>query len=61
MLLCGKLIASLIRTRDLYKDFGKSYVDTAGIVSHKKKKARLLIVTILSSLGRSSVYSRTYK
>jgi len=58
MLLGGKLIASLIRTRDLYKDFAKAYGDTTGIISHKKKKARLLVVTTSSSLGRSSVYNR---
>jgi len=58
MLLGGKLIASLIRSRDLYDDFTQAYGDTAGIISGKEKKARLLAVTTSSSLGRSSVYNR---
>jgi len=56
MLLGGKLVASLVRSRDLYDDFTETYGDTAGIISGKEKKARLLAVTTSSSLGRSSVY-----
>jgi hypothetical protein len=58
MLLGGKLVASLIRSRDIYDDFLKTYGGTRGIISKKKKKARLLVVTTSSSLGRSSVYNR---
>ncbi len=58
MLLGGKLVASLIRTRDIYDDFTKAYGNTTGIISKKEKNARLLIVTTSSSLGRSSVYNR---
>jgi hypothetical protein len=58
MLLGGKLVAAMVRTRDVYDDFGKTYGSTEGIISKKKKKARLLMVTTSSSLGRSSVYNR---
>jgi hypothetical protein len=58
MLLGGKLVASLIRTRDIYNDFTKTYGGTMGIISKKKKNARLLAITTSSSLGRSSVYNR---
>jgi hypothetical protein len=58
MLLGGKLVAALIRSRDVYDDFTKAYGSTRGIISKKKKKARLLAVTTSSSLGRSSVYNR---
>lgn len=58
MLLGGKLVASLVRTRELYEDFGQSYGASEGIISGKRKKARLLVVTTSSSLGRSSVYNR---
>ncbi len=58
MLLGGKLVASLIRSRDIYDDFTRAYGGTTGIISKKKKKARLLAVTTSSSLGRSSVYNR---
>jgi hypothetical protein len=57
-LLGGKLVASLVRSRDLYNDFGRTYGGTTGIISGKEKKARLLAVTTSSSLGRSSVYNR---
>jgi hypothetical protein len=57
-LLGGKLVASLVRTREIYDDFAKAYGDTRGIISRKKKKARLLVVTTTSSLGRSSIYNR---
>lgn len=57
-LLGGKLIACLLRSRDLYDDFAKAYGDTVGVISHKKKKARLLAITTTSSMGRSSVYNR---
>jgi hypothetical protein len=58
MLLGGKLVASLVRSRDIYDDFAKAYGATRGIISKKKKEARLLAVTTSSSLGRSSVYNR---
>jgi hypothetical protein len=58
MLLDGKLVAALIRSRDVYDEFTKAYGSTRGIISKKKKKARLLAVTTSSSMGRSSVYNR---
>ena len=57
-LLGGKLVASLIRSRHIYDDFAETYSGTAGIISKKKKNARLLAVTTSSSMGRSSVYNR---
>lgn len=57
-LLGGKLVACLVRTRDVYNDFQETYGDTAGIISGKEKKARLLAVMTSSSLGRSSIYNR---
>ncbi|MDO5619922.1 MAG: DUF4338 domain-containing protein [Paracoccus sp. (in: a-proteobacteria)] len=57
-LLGGKLMACLLRSRDLYDDFAAAYGHTTGIISGKDKKARLLAVTTSSSMGRSSVYNR---
>lgn len=57
-LLGGKLVACLIRSRDIYDDFAKRYGKTTGIISQQEKKARLLAVTTSSSMGRSSVYNR---
>lgn len=57
-LLGGKLIACLLRSRELYDDFAATYGSTTGIISGQEKKARLLAVTTSSSMGRSSVYNR---
>jgi len=57
-LLGGKLVACMVRTRDIYDDFQKEYGDTTGIISGKEKKAKLLAVMTTSSLGRSSIYNR---
>jgi hypothetical protein len=57
-LLGGKLVACLVRSRDVYDHFTKAYGKTTGIISGQEKKARLLVVTTSSSMGRSSVYNR---
>ncbi len=58
MVLGGKAVACLVRTRDIYDDFESKYGALAGIISQKNKRARLLAVTTTSALGRSSVYNR---
>jgi hypothetical protein len=58
MLLGGKAIACLVRSKDVYNDFIRSYGTTTGIISGEEKKARLLAVTTSSSMGRSSLYNR---
>jgi hypothetical protein len=57
-LLGGKLVASLIRTREVVDAFDDRYGESVGLISHKKKRARLLAVTTTSALGRSSIYNR---
>lgn len=57
-LLAGKMIACLIRTREIYEDFKRQYGHTTGIISGANKQARLIAVTTSSSMGRSSVYNR---
>ena len=57
-LLGGKMIACLVRSRQIYNDFTRAYGNTSGIISGKKKGARLIAVTTCSSMGRSSVYNR---
>lgn len=57
-LLGGKMVACLLRSRDIYDDFARTYGWTTGIISQQEKKARLLAVTTSSSMGRSSVYNR---
>lgn len=57
-LLGGKLIACLLRSRDIYDDFASAYDSTIGVISQEEKKSRLLAITTTSSMGRSSVYNR---
>jgi hypothetical protein len=57
-LLGGKLVASLIRSREVVDAFDDRYGDSVGLISKKRKRARLLAVTTTSALGRSSVYNR---
>lgn len=57
-LLGGKLVASMLRTRDVYDEFAGLYGHEAGVISRQVKKARLLAITTSSSMGRSSLYNR---
>lgn len=58
MLLGGKLVSCLVRSREVRDDFARKYGTARGVISRKKKGAQLAIVTTSSSLGRSSVYNR---
>lgn len=58
LLLGGKLVASLLRTKEVYQDFAAQYGKTTGIISGLEKKARLLAITTSSSMGQSSIYNR---
>lgn len=57
-LLGGKLVACLVRTDQIRRDFQSKYSRSIGIISQKTKKAKLVMVTTSSALGRSSVYNR---
>jgi hypothetical protein len=58
MLLGGKLVACLMRTKEVRDDFARKYGGSRGIISGKKKRAQLVMITTTSALGRSSVYNR---
>jgi hypothetical protein len=57
-LLCGKMIACFIRTKELRDQFFTKYNGTKGIISKKRKHAMLVAVTTSSALGRSALYNR---
>ena len=57
-LLAGKAVACLVRSREIYDEFVRTYGNRSGIISGQQKKPRLLAVTTTSALGRSSVYNR---
>jgi len=58
LLLGGKTVACLVRSREIYDDFKATYGKTVGVISKVAKKANLLVVTTTSSMGRSSIYNR---
>lgn len=58
MLLGGKMVACLVRSRQIYNEFTRTYGSAVSIISGKAKSPRLLAVTTSSSMGRSSVYNR---
>lgn len=58
MLLCGKLLASLLRTKEVEIAFRKKYKDSVGIISGERRRPKLVAITTTSALGRSSVYNR---
>src|SRR5579883_3408048 len=58
MLLGGKLVASLLRTKEIRDAFKKRYGKSRGIISKKKKRPSLVMLSTTSALGRSSVYNR---
>ena len=57
-LLGGKLVASLIASREIGEQFQERYGGREGLISGKQKQARLTLVTVTSALGRSSIYNR---
>lgn len=57
-LLGGKVIAMLLRTREIYDDFLETYGSRKGVISGEVNQARLAAITTTSSMGRSSVYNR---
>ncbi|HMD96210.1 MAG TPA: Druantia anti-phage system protein DruA [Terriglobia bacterium] len=57
-ILCGEIIASLLRTTDIRDAFSSRYGNSRGVISGEKKCANLVMITTTSSLGRSSVYNR---
>lgn len=59
-LLGGKLVTSLLGSREVVADFRERYGSTKGIISDAEKGARLAMITLTSALGRSSVYNRLH-
>lgn len=57
-ILGGKLIASLIGSAEVSQAFSQKYGNVTGIISGQNKAARLMLVTVTSALGRSSLYNR---
>jgi hypothetical protein len=57
-LLAGKLVALAATCCEVRKAFVKRYGNRASLISGKKRKPHLVLVTTTSALGRSSLYNR---
>lgn len=58
LLLGGKLVASLMTSAEVSRDFTAKYGATTGIISGRQKHAQLALLTVTSALGRSALYNR---
>lgn len=57
-LLGGKIAAALMASQEVCDAFATKYSQKKGIISQQYKHAQLLLITVTSALGRSSLYNR---
>lgn len=57
-LLCAKMIACMVRSKEVWLTFRNKYSGKKGIISGEYKNPQLALVTTTSALGRSSIYNR---
>jgi hypothetical protein len=57
-LLGGKLIACLVRSREVLQVFNRNYATCSSTIAQNVRPAHLVAITTTSALGRSSVYNR---
>jgi hypothetical protein len=57
-LIGGKLVASLMVSNEVKKAYERKYLGRRSIISEKENRARLVLLTTTSALGRSSMYNR---
>ena len=57
-LIGGKLVASLMGSAEVKRTYERKYLGREAVISKKKNRSRLVLLTTTSSLGRSSIYNR---
>lgn len=57
-LLGGKLVASLVRSKEVKGAFQRYYSNRRGLISGRRKRASLVLVTTTSALGKSAMLDR---
>lgn len=58
MLIGGKLVAALMGTTEVKQAYERKYLGRQAVISGKKNRARLVLLTTTSALGKSSLYNR---
>ena len=54
----GKLVAALMTSKEVKRSYERKYLGTESVIRGKKHRARLVLLTTTSALGRSSIYNR---
>ena len=57
-LIGGKLVAALMTSQEVKKAYERKYLGSESVIRKKKHRARLVLLTTTSALGRSSIYNR---
>ena len=57
-LIGGKLVASLMTSQEVKRAYERKYLGSESVIRKKKHRARLVLLTTTSALGRSSIYNR---
>ena len=57
-ILGAKMVAALMTSQEVKKAYERKYLGSEAVISGKKNRARLALLTTTSALGRSSVYNR---
>jgi hypothetical protein len=57
-ILGGKLIASLVSSSKIYRDFRAKYFNTKALISGRRFKKNIAAITTTSAYGKSSMYDR---
>jgi len=57
-LLCGKLVALLTTSDEVWERFEEKYRDSSALISRRKLSGQTVLLTTTSALGRSSIYNR---
>jgi len=58
LLIGGKLVAALMGSKEVKDAYERKYLGRQAVISKKKNRARLVLLTTTSALGRSSIYNR---
>ena len=57
-LIGGKLVAALMGSREVKEAYERKYLGRKAVISGKENRARLVLLTTTSAMGRSSLYNR---
>ena len=57
-LIGGKLVAALMASMEVTRAYEKKYIGRQTVIRKKENRARLVLLTTTSALGRSSIYNR---